>query len=95
MPKAASSAIQLHADAEQNFINLPRYNGRLAAGDGAFNERAELLDYIPFTKAFLSKKLGLMSEKDLVILEVKGDSMEPTISNGDLAAIDQTQTGTG
>ena len=72
-------------------ISIPRYNARLAAGDGAFNERAELLDHIPFTKEFLSRKLGLMTAKDLAILEVKGDSMEPTIGDGDLVIVDQTQ----
>lgn len=32
-----------------------------------------------------------MNAKDLAILEVKGDSMEPTIADGDLVIVDQAQ----
>ena len=86
-----TSTITHERSTDTDFIKLPRYNARLAAGDGAFNERAELLDHIPFTKQFLSRKLGLMTARDLAILEVQGDSMEPTIGDGDLVIVDQSQ----
>jgi phage repressor protein C with HTH and peptisase S24 domain len=71
------------------FIGIPRYDAVLAGGHGAFNERSEILDHIPFTVDFIEKKLGRKSTAGLVVLEVRGDSMEPTISDGDLVIVDQ------
>ncbi len=71
------------------FLGVPRYDATLAAGSGAFNERAKLIDYIPFTKEFMANKLGRTSTDGLVVLETRGDSMEPTINGGDLVLIDQ------
>lgn len=71
------------------FVAIPRYDANLAAGAGAFNERAQILDHIPFTKEFLAKKLGRSNVDGLVMLEARGDSMEPTIGDGDLVLVDQ------
>ena len=72
------------------FLGIPRYDARLAAGDGVFNDRAQLIDFIPFTKDFLVKKIGRSSTEGLSVVEVRGDSMEPTIGDGDLVLVDQT-----
>lgn len=69
-------------------ISVPRYDVRLSAGAGAFQDRVKVLDYIPFTETFLRRKLGRSSAEGLVIVEASGDSMEPTIGNGDLVMID-------
>lgn len=82
---------QHDVDMDAEFVRVPRYDVKLAAGAGAFNERAPLLDYIPFTRDFLAKKLARNSTDGLVLLEVRGDSMEPTIGDGDLVLIDQLQ----
>jgi len=72
-------------------IEIPRYDVHLSAGDGHLNDhKARLLDYIPFTREFLQKKLNRSSIKDLSILEATGDSMLPTISDGDLVLIDES-----
>lgn len=72
------------------YIGIPRYNASLAAGDGFWNEeKAELLDHIPFTKEFLRRRLGRSTAKDLLIMSADGESMEPQISDGDLVMIDQ------
>lgn len=72
-----------------DFLSVPRYDATLAAGAGAFNDRAKMIDHIPFTKEFMANKLGRNSADGLIILEARGDSMEPTISGGDLVLIDQ------
>lgn len=71
---------------------VPRYDLALAAGHGSFVERALLLDYIPFTEAFVRRKLGRASTKGLVMLDARGDSMEPTIEDGDLVMVDTLDT---
>lgn len=67
---------------------VPRYDVSLATGHGSFVERAPLLDHIPFTDAFLRRKLGRSSTDGLVMLDARGDSMEPTIEDGDLVMVD-------
>lgn len=74
--------------AEDDFVGVPRYDARLAAGGGAWNERAQLLDHIPFTPAFFAKKLGRTNSQGLLIIDVHGDSMEPTIGDGDIVMVD-------
>lgn len=71
---------------------IPHVDARLAAGHGRVNERMQILDYVPFTKEYLFKKLGRTGIDGLSILEVSGDSMEPTISDGNLVMIDQMET---
>ncbi len=74
-----------------SFVQIPRYDVHLSAGDGHLNDhKATLLDYIPFTREFLQKKLNRSSIDDLSILEATGDSMLPTISDGDLVLIDES-----
>ena len=68
---------------------VPHVDARLAAGDGSVNERLQIRDYIPFSRRYLAKKLGRGGIDGLVVLEVSGDSMEPTISDGSLVMIDQ------
>jgi len=70
---------------------VPRYDLQLSAGSGAFIDRAQLLDHIPFTPAFLRRKLGRSTTDGLVMLEARGDSMEPTLGNGDLVMVDMRE----
>ncbi|SDG55386.1 Peptidase S24-like [Thalassobaculum litoreum DSM 18839] len=77
-----------HTESDE-VVLIPRYDAALAAGAGSFNERARLLDHIPFTRNFITHKLGRNSADGLVILEARGDSMEPTIGDGDLVLLDQ------
>lgn len=76
----------------EGFPVVPRYDLALAAGHGNFVERAPLLDHIPFTEAFLRRKLGRSSTNGLVMLDARGDSMEPTIEDGDLVMVDTLDT---
>jgi phage repressor protein C with HTH and peptisase S24 domain len=74
------------------FAKIPRYDATLAAGAGSWNDGRRRLDDIPFTQAFLNKRLGRTSTAGLAILEAKGDSMEPTISDGALVMVDEADT---
>lgn len=70
-------------------IRVPRYAATLAAGAGSWNEGRAKLDYIPFTPAFFQKRLARTSAAGFSVLEARGDSMEPGISDGDLLLIDE------
>jgi phage repressor protein C with HTH and peptisase S24 domain len=73
-------------------VLIPRYDAVLAAGDGSLNERSRVIEHIPFPRNFIVHKLGKTSAEGLAILEARGDSMEPTLGDGDLVMVDQTQT---
>ena len=49
----------------------------------------QIIDYVTFKTAWLKIGLGI-SPQGAVLISVKGDSMEPTLSNGDLVLIDTT-----
>ncbi|MGZ8363166.1 MAG: S24 family peptidase [Caulobacteraceae bacterium] len=77
---------------QEGFVKIPRFNAQLAAGAGSWNDGRQRLDDIPFTRSFLSKRLGRASSAGLAILEARGDSMEPTIADGALVMIDENDT---
>jgi len=94
--KATLDRMEMEGDMRplnDDFVTVPRYDVRLAAGGGAFNERARRIDVIPFTREFLQRKLGRNTADGLAILEARGDSMEPTIGDGDLVLVDRRQDG--
>ncbi|MCT4654397.1 MAG: hypothetical protein N4A65_01170 [Cohaesibacter sp.] len=72
-----------------SYVGIPRFAAELSAGNGSWNpENAETLDHIPFTKEFLSRRLGRATEDGLIILSANGDSMDPLIGDGDLVMVD-------
>lgn len=75
-----------------DLIRVARYDATLAAGAGSWNEGKRRLDDIPFTPGFFQKKLGRTSGAGFAVLEARGDSMEPGISDGDLLLIDEADT---
>lgn len=66
---------------------VPRYDAQLAAGPGAWQDRAEQRDGLVFSKDYLAK-FGAIDGDGLIILDVAGDSMEPTIRDGAVALVD-------
>ncbi len=77
-------------DASSGFVKVPRYDATLAAGAGKWNEGRRRLDDMPFTSAFLRKRLNRSSAAGLAVLEARGDSMEPGIKDGALLLIDES-----
>lgn len=77
-PEPASSP----AHATPQFRTITEYDIRASAGDGALTSEENVRSQWPFDPSYLSDFLGL-STNDLAIIEVRGDSMEPTLSSGD------------
>lgn len=90
-PMRRGEAPPAAAQPQQTVVSIPRFDVRLSAGGGAFTDRAAQLDMIPFTPEFFSKRLGRKPE-NMVIVNASGDSMEPTIADGDLVMIDKTDS---
>lgn len=92
IPVAASS---LHAGLLEvggiEYASIPRYDARLSAGPGALAEsNAEPLGFTLYESQWLSA-LTRASPSHLALVRVDGDSMEPTLFNGDWVLVDRTQ----
>jgi len=80
----------LGTDTASEFVNVPVYDVSLAAGDGAHVENDLIINNYPVSTLCLEK--NKLHSNNAVIVTVKGDSMEPTICNGDMLLIDTSVT---
>ena len=72
------------------FTTVARYDAAGAAGDGLINLDGPPVDHLAFSKRWLAQN-GI-SAGDSILINVRGDSMEPSIYDGDLVMIDRRKT---
>lgn len=95
---AAKKASALDTQTEQNNTKfaVPQFDLGYSMGGGTANFSSEndgqlaAKDYFYFAKSFL-REMSRGSLKDLFIARGVGDSMEPTLQDGDLVLIDRSQ----
>jgi phage repressor protein C with HTH and peptisase S24 domain len=86
--KTPPSTTPPHAQENKpDFIQVPRYEIAASAGGGTVVQSEQIVDFISFKEEWVRNSLGA-SAKDLALISVKGDSMEPTLSDGDLVLVD-------
>lgn len=73
----------------ENYVQVPRYDVEASAGAGAMAVNEQIVDYIQFKPDWIKNVLGA-SAQNLALISVKGDSMEPTLSDGDILLVDTT-----
>lgn len=71
------------------YAQVPIYNVSVSAGDGALVEHEEAVGRLAFGRWWL-RQAGLQ-EQHLAAIRATGDSMEPTISDGDMLLVDTNQ----
>lgn len=86
--KSAESSAPYNAD----FVHIPRYEVEASAGGGAVIHGEQVVDYLSFRAEWVRNSLGV-SVRDLALISVIGDSMEPTLSEGDVVLLDMTTKG--
>jgi len=64
-------------------------NVRAGAGEGIYNYEVEVIDKIVLDKSFFRTNPDIQKIK---IIEIDGDSMEPTLYNGDFIVVDESKT---
>ena len=67
---------------------IPEYNVQVSAGGGALVGDENIRSNWPFSANYISSEIRA-NAKNLSIVEVRGDSMEPTLSNGDRVMINR------
>lgn len=81
--ESADSSISLPPE----IVLISRFNVELRAGAGDWQERAARLDGLAFSRDYLAK-LGASNGQGLIVLDVRGDSMVPTICDGAAVLVD-------
>lgn len=74
----------------ENMTFVPLYDISASAGSGAEVYDEEIKRHIPFERSWLLRE-GLYL-KNLACIEVKGDSMLPTLENGDIILVNHAKT---
>ena len=71
----------------QTFVNIKRYDVRASAGPGDIVESEKRYGSVALDKDFIRQVLHRRRD-DLVSIEARGDSMEPTIHDGEVLIVD-------
>lgn len=74
---------------DYSYIRL--YNVSATAGGGAIVASEDITDTLAFKREWLQHNIGA-SSKDLALIHVEGESMEPTLRPGDIILIDRRDT---
>lgn len=75
--------------ANSNVHNVPEYRVHVSAGGGALVAHENKRRDWPFATDYLRNELGL-EKTHLAVVEVRGDSMEPTLSSGDRVLVNMS-----
>lgn len=74
------------------FVQIPRYKVAASAGGGSMIHSEQIVDHLSFRADWVRNALGV-PVSSLALINVTGDSMEPTLSEGDLILIDMSYQG--
>lgn len=88
MPEILKNADNV-SELGEGFVHVPRYKVSASAGGGALIHSEQIVDHLAFRADWVKMALGV-PVSSLALINVTGDSMEPTLSNGDLILIDTT-----
>ncbi len=85
-------ALPLSAGAlrEREYVLVPRYDVRAAAGGGAVVEEQNLVGAFAFSREWLHRTLHA-NPADLLLIEAKGDSMPGIADDGSLLLLDKSE----
>jgi phage repressor protein C with HTH and peptisase S24 domain len=78
------------SDLKTEYVQIPYYDVQASMGGGAFVERERVVDYFAFKSRWVRHVMG-MDPKHSALINAVGDSMEPTLREGDLILVDLRQ----
>lgn len=73
------------------YLHVPHYDVQASAGHGSLVGDESLVDHLVFKRDWVVRGMGL-DPKALALIDVRGDSMSPTINDGDLILLDTRET---
>ena len=87
VPQVAEAPMAYSHLPESEIVEIPLYDIEAAAGHGRVFDEEKIISHIPYRADELVRE-GLIAEQ-LVALRVKGDSMVPTLDDGDLVVVNR------
>lgn len=73
---------------EEEYALIPQYSTKACCGNGYMNEHVEVKGGLAFKRDWLNR-MGL-NEKNACVITACGDSMSPTIQDGDVLLLDES-----
>jgi phage repressor protein C with HTH and peptisase S24 domain len=89
--KPAAAAGRAGPGLGEEFALLPSFDLRASAGGGSIFDREREAARVAFRRQWLKSVTGAPLDQ-LVVIEADGDSMEPSIHDGDHMLVDRSQT---
>lgn len=91
-PKAEEAKPASHPapSPEGDFVHVPRYDVTVSAGNGSHPSDESVVGHYAFSRRWLTRRN--LNPCNLAVVRVTGDSMEPKLTNNDLAVIDTKAT---
>lgn len=81
------SKIRSESTHQEGYVMFPLYELEAGAGPGRHVESEQVVDFLSFKEEWVQNFLRV-PRKDLALLTVKGDSMNPTLNDGDMILVD-------
>jgi len=75
---------------DEELVMIPVYDVRASMGAGSVSENASILHHIGFRRDWLRRITSAVPDQ-LAAISATGDSMEPTLSDGDTVLIDMSR----
>lgn len=85
-----NTGASLPAPLEPGYIYIPRFDVRVGAGTGQVVETENLKGFLAFREDWVRTRLR-RNPAHLVVFEAYGDSMFPTIADGDIMLVDTSE----
>jgi phage repressor protein C with HTH and peptisase S24 domain len=70
-----------------DYVLVPHHNVQASAGGGSIISDESVVDHLAFKRDWITQSLGCQPDK-ICVIQVRGDSMTPTINDADLLLLD-------
>lgn len=86
----APSNNPMSLETEDDIVRIPRFSPEASMGHGSavYPDDELVLDYMPVSRTWLRQNVSCSAFRNLQIITGRGDSMAPTIENGDILLVD-------
>lgn len=72
----------------EDAVYIPLFDATASCGNGAEIRSSVIVDLLKVNRAWVSRFCGAASERSLNLIGITGDSMEPTLHDGDFVVVD-------